>query len=215
VARSRTAQRNDADSATRTRVVDAAVSAIVELGYYRASSNEIARRAGVSWGVIQHYFGTRERLLLAVFELGQRELAQLAETGTIDSSTLEGRLEQLLDILALHYGTPSFLAYLQIQLNLGHDPDTSAEVRAIVDEIAVATISDVARLIRATLGPECSSDLAHTIFIAFRGFAISELLARTQPHAALPVGHDDELRRRRLLTHWLVDSIEDGVVRLL
>ena len=106
------------------------MSAIVELGYYRATSNEIARRAGVSWGVIQHYFGTRERLLLAVFEQGQRELAQLAETGMIDSPTLEGRLEQLLDILALHYGTPSFLAYLQIQLNLGHDPDTSAEVPA-------------------------------------------------------------------------------------
>ena len=134
------------DSATRARVVDAAVSAIVELGYYRASSNEITRRAGVSWGVIQHYFGTRERLLLAVFEHGERELAQLAETGTIDSPTLEGRLEQLLDILVRHYGAPSFLAYLQIQLNLGHDPDTSAEVRAIVDEMAVATISDVARL---------------------------------------------------------------------
>ena len=142
--------------------------------------------------MIQHYFGTRERLLLAVFEQGQRELAELAGTGTIDSPTLEGRLGRLLDILALHYGAPSFLAYLQIQLNLGRDPDTSDEVRAIVEEMAVAAI-----------------------FIAFRGVAISELLARAQPHAALPVGRDDELRRRRLLTHWLVASINDGAVRLL
>ncbi len=155
--------------------------------------------------MIQHYFGTPEKLL--VLEHGQRQLAELAET--IDSPTLEGRLEQLLDILSLHYGTPSFLAYLQIHPNLAQDPDTSDEVRAIVEEMSVHTIGEVARLMRATLGPACSADLAHTVFIAFRGFAISELLARTQPHDALPVARDDEVRRRRLLTHWLAPYIED------
>jgi AcrR family transcriptional regulator len=55
---------NGADLSTRAKMLDAAVQCIVEEGFYRSSSNRIAARAGVSWGVIQHYFGTREKLLL-------------------------------------------------------------------------------------------------------------------------------------------------------
>ncbi len=40
------------DSATRDRVIAAAITCILERGYYRASTNEIARTAGVTWGVI-------------------------------------------------------------------------------------------------------------------------------------------------------------------
>ena len=56
------------DESTRARVVDAAVACILDEGFYRASSNKIAERAGVTWGVIQYHFGTRAALLLAVHE---------------------------------------------------------------------------------------------------------------------------------------------------
>ena len=62
----RPAAKSAVDLATRERVIAAAVDSILERGFYRASSNEIARRAGVTWGVIQHHFGTREALMLAV-----------------------------------------------------------------------------------------------------------------------------------------------------
>jgi AcrR family transcriptional regulator len=51
---------------TRRKVLDAAIETILEVGYYQASSNAIARRAGVTWGALQHQFGTREALLLEV-----------------------------------------------------------------------------------------------------------------------------------------------------
>src|SRR5882757_6476754 len=57
-------------AATRARVLDAVVESILDKGYYRTSSNEIARRAGVTWGTLQHQFGSRELLLLEV--LNQR-----------------------------------------------------------------------------------------------------------------------------------------------
>ena len=50
------------DEPTQERVVDAAVACILDEGFYRASSNKIAKRAGVTWGVIQYHFGTREAL---------------------------------------------------------------------------------------------------------------------------------------------------------
>ena len=59
---------------TRTRVLESAVACIDELGIARASSNEIARRAGMTWGAIQHHFGSREDLLLSVIESNFAEL---------------------------------------------------------------------------------------------------------------------------------------------
>ncbi len=70
-----------AETDTRGRVIRAAVDCIIDLGFYRGSStNEIARRAGVTWGVIQHYFGTREGLMLAVLEDGAAHMVSTVET---------------------------------------------------------------------------------------------------------------------------------------
>src|SRR2546425_613599 len=92
----------EAEQATERVVIDAAVACILERGFYRASSNEIARRAGVTWGVIQHYFGTREALMLAVLNDGARHLTDVLADATIDADTVAERLEQLIEILVRH-----------------------------------------------------------------------------------------------------------------
>ena len=63
VAARRKRRRSDGE-VTRARVLTAAVESILAKGYYQTSSNEIARRAGGTWGTLQHQFGTREALLL-------------------------------------------------------------------------------------------------------------------------------------------------------
>src|SRR3979411_3068004 len=90
------ATRTHRDDAMRSRVIEAAVTCILERGFYRASSNEIARRAGVSWGVIQHYFGTREALMLAVLQDGSRRFETIVEGVDIDGDTVEERIDQLI-----------------------------------------------------------------------------------------------------------------------
>ena len=44
---------------TRERVMAAVVESIAEVGYPKTTANEIARRAGVTWGAVQHHFGER------------------------------------------------------------------------------------------------------------------------------------------------------------
>jgi len=90
----------------------AAVECILEEGYYRASSNRIAQRAGVTWGVIQYHFGTREQLLLAVARQGAEELVQLLTDAEITGDTVEERLDSLADVIWLHYRRPAFLAHV-------------------------------------------------------------------------------------------------------
>ena len=79
------------DDSTRARVVDAAIACILDEGFYRASSNKIARRAGVTWGVIQYHFGTREALMVAVHERGLDELDRCLTDAVITGDTVEAR----------------------------------------------------------------------------------------------------------------------------
>jgi AcrR family transcriptional regulator len=132
------ADRTDANGdggQSRQRLLAAAVACILEKGYYRASSNEIARRAGVTWGVIQYHFGTRERLMLAVFKDASQRLIDHSRAAVITGETLREQLSSYFDHLMAFYGRPEYLAYLEINLNLARDPDTSAETMAGLREL--------------------------------------------------------------------------------
>jgi AcrR family transcriptional regulator len=122
-------------NATRRRLMAAAIDCIVERGYYRASSNEIARRAGVSWGVIQYYFGTRERLMLAVFEAETQRLIDESHRAVIVGETAHEQMTSYFEFLVTHYCRPEHQAYLEIPANLSRDPDTSNATMAVVQRI--------------------------------------------------------------------------------
>jgi AcrR family transcriptional regulator len=209
--RSAKSRPESADPATRRLVIDAAVASILERGFYRASSNEIARRAGVTWGVIQHYFGTREALMVAVLEDGARRFEEVFESTTIEGDTARERLDQLLDVLAGHYGAPEYLAYMQVMLNMDHDPATSADVRSTMRTVAEHSNGHVRRLLRETLGPATSvPDLATTIFLVLRGFVVSQQLLDTMAYDTVPPQTDRVARQRRLLSQILAPCIEQA-----
>jgi hypothetical protein len=51
--------------ASRAAILEAACEVFTERGYARATIREIARRAGVTHGLVMRHFGTKERLLIA------------------------------------------------------------------------------------------------------------------------------------------------------
>ena len=110
------------DIATRQRVIDATVACVLELGFYRSSTNEIARRARVTWGVIQHYFGTREKLMVAVLQNGNRHFVELVEGVAIEGDTVRDRMGQLVDLFAVCYARPEYLVDLQVLLSSDRRP---------------------------------------------------------------------------------------------
>jgi AcrR family transcriptional regulator len=67
--------------ATRARILDAAVSCLIELGYARTTTLVVQERAGVSRGALLHHFPTRADLLAEtvahLFALQLRERATL------------------------------------------------------------------------------------------------------------------------------------------
>lgn len=197
------------EQSTRQAVIDAAVTCILERGFYRASSNEIARRAGVTWGVIQHHFGTREGLLLAVLEDGARQFTNLVSSASIGGDTATDRMGQLIDVLATHYGSRAYLAYLQINLNLGHDPSTSATVHATMAKVADESAEHVRALVRTALGPATAvSDLSTTVWLVLRGFLLSQQLVDTLAYDTVAPESDRVARQRKLLTQMLAPYLE-------
>jgi AcrR family transcriptional regulator len=165
---------------TRRRVLDAAVESILESGYYHTSSNEIARRAGVTWGTLQHQFGSREALLLEVLNDWWADLQTAVATAKITGTTLEERLACVLQVLAGHYGKPAHLAQLQILLDLTQNPTTSAETRKSALEHGQALSRAWQPLFHHALGEASKEpDLVAYAFTTLRGYLVSDLVSRT------------------------------------
>src|SRR5437868_11199266 len=64
------ARRTNAErsAATQTRLLDATIECLVELGWAGTSTTEVVRRAGVSRGAQVHHFPAKEDLVLAAIE---------------------------------------------------------------------------------------------------------------------------------------------------
>lgn len=61
---------------TRTRILDATYRCLVTGGYAALSVREIARDAGVNHALINYYFGSKDRLVIAVLDEANRRLLQ-------------------------------------------------------------------------------------------------------------------------------------------
>ncbi len=112
---------------TRARIMDAVVESIAEVGFQRTTATEIARRAGVTWGAVQHHFGGKDGILLAVLEDSFAHFAErLADIPTEDTP-LEKRVGLFLDRAWEHFGSPRYRSTFEILLNdagpSGPDPE--------------------------------------------------------------------------------------------
>ena len=165
---------------TRRRVLDAVVATVIDVGYYKASSNEIARRAGVTWGTIQHLFGSREQLMLDVVnDFGERMSRGFASS-VIEGDTLEERLESLFAVLSRFYEQDTYLVQVQILLDLSANPKMTAHDRRAVRRNTTQVFDSHARpLLARTLGEiSAEHDLVLYAFLALRGYLISNAISR-------------------------------------
>ena len=196
------------DSISRQRVIDAAIACIIDQGLYRASSNAIAERAGVTWGVIQYHFGTREALMLAVLEEGARRLNDIVVTAEITGETVTERVAQYMDILVKYYGTTDYLAFSQVLINLTHDPRTSQQTRETMARIGESVNPELNRLQRKVLaGTGIRRQAVRSLlFHALRGLALSHVMLETLPEQPHSPRHFPE--QRRLLAEALGMLIE-------
>ena len=170
------------DEQIRDALLNAAIASILERGFYRASSNEIARRADVTWGAIQYHFGTREELLLAVLERSFDRFVWSLATTELTGTTVRDRLAALARVIWAHYGSPEYVAVMQIHLNLSRDPKRAQATEDAMLRLTDGIISGWRALIERGFGPEFGRlGLDVFIFEALRGHALGDAIAREGP----------------------------------
>jgi AcrR family transcriptional regulator len=173
--------RSGHDGDGRSQIIEAAIESIREVGFYRSSTNEIARRANVSWGALQYHFGTREALMLAIVRDLDRQFLEEINAARVEGETREQRIASIYEILGRFYDTPTFLVRIQIILSVQHDPETSAEVSAEVTQHAERAEASTRRLLREAIGPDAIQAEYDALFHAVRGFALSRQLSLAVP----------------------------------
>ena len=102
---------------TRAKIIAAVVDAIAERGFQRATALVIASRAGVTWGAVQHHFGGKDGLLLAVLEDSFNRFAERLADIPLANTTLAERVSLFVDRAWAHFSSRYFRSTFEILLN--------------------------------------------------------------------------------------------------
>lgn len=116
------------EQARRTQIVDCAVETLAEIGYGNTSLAAIAKRAGISKGVISYHFAGKDELMQQVLNesmaLAEAEMVPRIEAGDGPIGRLRGHIEGNIAFIKAH---PKHLMATVEILNNAKD-DTGAHV---------------------------------------------------------------------------------------
>ncbi|MDV6262499.1 TetR/AcrR family transcriptional regulator [Rhodococcus yunnanensis] len=167
---------------TRAKLLDAAIDCLVELGFAKTSTQEVARRAGVSRGAQLHHFPSKESLLIAAVEhLVDRRLSEILEA---EPDPARGP-----EILADAFSGPLFYAALELWVAARTDPALHEAMIPLERRVAEAIQGGAQIVMGSTMSPE---SIELSVELA-RGLAVSALFRTPEADAQL---------RERLLPIW-------------
>src|SRR3712207_6419884 len=114
---------------TRARLLDATIDTLVDLGYSRTTTTEIAVRAGVSRGAQLHHFRTKAELVATAWErLFDRRLAEFR--GAIGALP-EASSSAAIDLLWSMVTGPTGVAWLELSVAARTDRELRRHVVAL------------------------------------------------------------------------------------
>jgi AcrR family transcriptional regulator len=177
--------------ATRSRLLESAVTCLAELGWRGATVSVVAARAGVSRGATQHYFPTREDLFTAALDhMAEVRLAEILREAARLPAGGQHRTRDVVRLLVGLYTGPLFRAALQVWAAAA----ASAELRDLVLPLEARLGREAHKAAIGLLGVDESRPGVHeavqaTLDLA-RGLGLADTLA------------DDSRRRERIIAQW-------------
>lgn len=179
---------------TKTKLLDATIKCLVELGYSNTTTIRVSQYAGVSRGGQLHHFPTRNHLVAAAIEQFTHQLAsEFAKQLELVDLSADG-VGSLIDSLWSVYTTPVFGVWLELLMASRTDP----ELRLLLDPVEERLDDLIYVRLDMLLGGGAEARLTRQIFSVtvhlFNGIALSLFLSgsanlkrRLQAEAILPV----------------------------
>ncbi|MCP5056372.1 MAG: TetR/AcrR family transcriptional regulator [bacterium] len=125
---------------TRAAILQAVSESVVEVGFTRTTAAEIARRAGVTWGAVQHHFGGKDGMLRAVLEDSFNRFVERVESVPREGP-LEKRVSLFVDRAWEHYSSTDYqttheiLLYFRAREDIEEAPTWSAIMAKAWNEV--------------------------------------------------------------------------------
>jgi AcrR family transcriptional regulator len=168
---------------TRRRILDAVVESIAEVGFQRTTASEIARRAGVTWGAVQHHFGAKGGILEAVLEdTFERFEARLGDIPA--DAPLAERVSLFVRRAWEHFASPHYQSTFEILLH--HGKGDEGEVPPHWQESMFAALDQVFERLFADSGlPRRERARLHQFAVAqLMGMAVLDVLGQPRSQSA-------------------------------
>ncbi len=146
-------------ASTRTKLLDATIECLIELGYARTTTTEIAERAGLSRGAQLHHFPTKAELVTTavehLFERRHREFVQAFARRPAGADAAAAAI----DILWSMVSGPTFHAWLELAVAARTDPELRARRGSVGRRFMRDGRADVPRAVPGTAEPptRCST----------------------------------------------------------
>src|SRR5262249_3062944 len=111
-------------AAARSSVINSAIALIVERGFAHTTMADVAARAGVTRGAIQHHFQNRVDLIREIISDVEKRVVDLfSSVPPGPNVSIEKRMDRLIAGLGAVTESPSSLAAMDIWFTSRSDPD--------------------------------------------------------------------------------------------
>ena len=99
---------------TRARLIDATVAIILQQGLSAATTQGIARRAGVTWGAAQHHFGSKANILETILAGAYARYIHAMGASALRRGSRTRRTRRFVARLWSHYQSDHYRVSLEI-----------------------------------------------------------------------------------------------------
>jgi TetR/AcrR family fatty acid metabolism transcriptional regulator len=124
----------------RARILEAAIHVFARHGYHGARVSDIAREAGIAYGLVYHYFRNKEEILASVFEERWAGFLRVVEVIASGPSTSVEKLEAVAAIILNAFRVrPEWVKVLVLEIQRSSrfsDPERIRAVGRLFEQLA-------------------------------------------------------------------------------
>jgi TetR/AcrR family fatty acid metabolism transcriptional regulator len=193
--------RTNAQEGKRRLLLDAAVRVFARKGYHASRVGDIAEEAGVAYGLLYHYFQSKEDVLLTVFRETWRALIETIKSVEKAGDPPREQLRKVAEILLRSWQRDPDLVRVLV-LEVTRSPHLPGEMDEIVESFAA--IQEIIERGQAdgSIRPDLDARLASYVFYG----AVEELLTGWVL-GRLPDSDEDVARAERTLVEIVTGGL--------